>query len=64
MKKILLSTVIMLFMSSAAVYADGGKPAKHKVPKQQTTCSTKDCKKTADCKPGTKCPVKPGCVCH
>ena len=64
MKKIFLSAVVMLLMSSAAVYADGNKPAKHKAPKQQTTCTAKNCKPTADCKPGTKCPTKPGCVCH
>lgn len=64
MKKILLSAVVVVFMSSAAVYADNGKHAKHKAPKQQTTCSVKDCKSTADCKAGTKCPTIPGCVCH
>jgi len=63
MKKVFFSALVMLLMGSAAVYADGNKPAKHKA-KTQTTCSAKDCKPTADCKPGTKCPTKPGCVCH
>jgi hypothetical protein len=62
MKKAFLSAAVMMLMSSA-LFADGNKPAKHKTPKHQTTCS-KDCKPSADCKPGAKCPGNSDCVCH
>ena len=65
MKKIIGSAVVVMLMSTVTVFADGTKPAvKHHAAKHQTTCSDKSCKPSADCKPGTKCPMKPGCVCH
>ena len=64
MKKIFLSIIATVIMSSVAVYAEGGKKATKKAPAKKgctkTNCPDKpDCKKTK-----TICPNRPGCICN
>ena len=61
MKKIFLSIVATVLLSTLAVYADNGK----KIAKKQATkkeCTMTDCKDKAKCHKAT-CSM-PGCVCH
>jgi hypothetical protein len=51
MKKLLLSTIAVILMSSVAVYAEGSKKTTKKaVAKKERT--------------KTNCPNKPGCICN
>jgi hypothetical protein len=51
MKKLLLSTIAIIFMSSISVYAEGSKKTTKKV------VAKKERSKTI-------CPNKPGCICN
>ena len=61
MKKIFLSMVATIIMSSVAVYADSGKKVKTKHIAKKEICG-KNCPNTTNCHKG-KCPNKPDCVC-
>lgn len=62
MKKIFLSIIVTVIVSSVAVYAEGGK----KVAKKATTkkeCTKANCPDKPNCHK-TVCPNKPGCICN
>ena len=62
MKKIFLSIIATVIMSSVAVYAEGGK----KAAKKQTAkkeCTKANCPDTKNCHKAI-CPNKPGCICN
>lgn len=62
MKNIFLSIIATVIMSSAAVYADGGKEVtkKHVA---KTECTKANCPDKTNCHKAV-CPTKPGCICN
>ena len=64
MKKIFLSIIATVIMSSVAVYAEGGKKATKKASAKKE-CTKANCPDKADCKKTkTICPNRPGCICN
>ena len=62
MKKIFLSIIATVIMSSGAVYAGGGKKiTKKAIVKKE--CTKANCPDQPDCKK-VVCPSKPGCICN
>ena len=61
MKKAFFAFFAVSVMSTAVVYAVGGK--KKEKNKAKTEC-TKNCTETKDCHKNAKCPNKPGCICE
>jgi hypothetical protein len=59
MKKIVLSILATVIMSSVTVYA-GGKKQSTKAASKKEVCS-KDCKTSKDCPTTGQCPGKPCC---
>lgn len=64
MKKIFLSIVATVIMSSVLVYAGGSKKSTKKA-KASKECIKANCPDKANCKKTkTICPNRPGCICY
>ena len=62
MKKIIFSVVATMLLSTAAVYANGGKKGHSKQVAKTSCCTKANCPNPANCNK-TNCPI-PGCICH